>query len=280
MEKQLTKQLEQIAKLKKISLAEVWQAVFLERFLVRIEQSQYKQQFVLKGGSLLARLLPLERETRDIDFQVEQILNNAAELLTIMEQIVSIPVSDGFSFKNVKSETITHFHTKYPEAQIRIDASFGSVRSRLFIDLGFGEQLTAKEQPLGLLQDACGHPLFEESVKLYCSTLETIFAEKLETVTSRGATNSRMKDYHDLYAIVNKETICTPQFVESLQKVFSLRNTQQQIPLVFSDKEIQSLQKSWQRYCIGLSKKTKLPKTFSDILEAINSFLVLSGKGS
>lgn len=219
-----------------------------ERFLVRLCNSPYRAHFIFKGGMLLAKHIKLGRETRDLDFTIEHLSNEIGTLQVVLDKIVKINANDGFTFQNPIVTPLEHFHMQYPGAQVRISVHFGKAESPLFIDLGFGDLVKFHEQKILLLSNSKG-PLFEPSVTLRCYPIEFVFAEKLETVIYRGANNSRMKDFHDLYTLAGTEkALNKDETKKAIYAVFQHRKTPFRLPIKFDDSTINALQNYWDRY--------------------------------
>lgn len=194
LEQSFKKRLQLIAKERNLTPAQVWQNVIIERFLVRLCQSPYYAHFVLKGGILLAKYLNIGRETKDLDFAVQQFSNELSGLQKAFDDIIRLEIGDGFVFRNPVVVPLEHFHMQYPGAQVKIEVHFGKSKFPLFVDLGFGDLAQTHEKELLLLSN-CKGPLFEPSLTINCYPIEFVFAEKLETAIFRGADNSRMKDF-------------------------------------------------------------------------------------
>jgi hypothetical protein len=99
LEKSFKAKLRAIAKEKNRDPADLWQTLTLERFLVRLAKSEYREHFVLKGGILLSKYIEIGRETTDLDFLARKISNEVSRLKTIFEKIASIDLQDGFQFR-------------------------------------------------------------------------------------------------------------------------------------------------------------------------------------
>jgi len=273
LENSMKKRLQHIAKERNTTAAEVWQNVILERFLMRLCKSSYRSNFILKGGVLLAKHIDIGRETKDLDFLVENLANDTKILTQALEEIASLSIDDGFEFKNVKIESLSHFHMQYPGAQIRIEALFGKSRYSFFIDLGFKDHVNVKEEDIVLIRNSNG-PLFEETVSLKCYPMAFVFAEKLETVVFRGADNTRMKDFHDLLSMVNAGDMLDKQETHNaIKAVFEHRGTVLQLPIHFDDAAIATLQKNWQRYRPSIALPESLPKHIQEVISTIHSWL-------
>jgi hypothetical protein len=203
LEQILKSKLRQIAKDANQDPLAIWQSLFLERFLVRLSRSPYQRHFVLKGGLLLSKYVQLGRETQDIDFFAKNLKNEINELETIFKTIAQLDTGDGFEFKDIVVKPLSHPHMSYLGAHVSMMGFFGKIRSKVTIDLGFGDKVKEIKQALPLLRTSKG-PLFEESILMNCYPKEFIFAEKLETIIYRGGANSRMKDFHDLYTMITE----------------------------------------------------------------------------
>jgi hypothetical protein len=118
LEKSFKAKLRAIAKEKDRDPSDLWQALTLERFLVRLARSKYRDQFVLKGGILLSRYLEIGRETTDLDFLAKKISNKVPFLQTVFEEIGGIDLNDGFIFKEVKANELAHPHMGYPGVEV------------------------------------------------------------------------------------------------------------------------------------------------------------------
>lgn len=269
-EQSFKQRLKNIAKERNLTPAAIWNNVVIERFLVRLCRSPYHTHFILKGGALLAKLVNLGRETRDIDFAIEQLSNEIRVLQKVFDEIVQIDIGDGFYFANPKVDPLEHFHMQYQGAQVTIESLFGKSRFPLCIDLGFGDVVSAAERSLSLISSA-KNPLFEPSVALRCYPLEFIFAEKLETVVHRGSSNSRMKDFHDLFTIIQTENALNGRDLENaIRAVFSHRGTPLKIPLHFNRSQLEELQAYWENYLSALENPNQLPRQILILIKKIN----------
>lgn len=266
------KRLQQIAKERNLTPAVIWQNVISDRFLARLCQSPYKSNFVLKGGTLLAKHVDIGRETRDLDFSITQLELSVDNLEKALNAIISIDLQDGFQFKQVQIESVNHFHVNYPGAQVRLDASYQGNLFSLFIDLGFGDYIAIKEDNILLLANSKG-PLFEKDISLSTFPLEFVFAEKLETLVYRGAENSRMKDFHDIWTLIQEKSIKLNELNNAIKMIFEHRRTQLQLPLQFDEHSINILQNNWKKYLQSVTSKTQLPEDIQSIIQSINNYL-------
>lgn len=246
---------------------------FNERFLARLSKSSYQSSFILKGGSLLfayAEFTP--RPTLDIDFMGNRINNDAQIIKNAFVEIINTSVpEDGVQFhpETIKSEPIT-VEKKYPGTRITFDVSLDSIRKTLTMDVGFGDVIT----PHPVEMD---YPvIFEESeeINLVAYSLETVVAEKFQTMIDRSVTNSRMKDFFDLYRILSVHQFDTEILQEAINATFANRNTvySPDHSLFGEDfKQDRGMTTQWNNYL----KKMKLPqdKSFAEIVDFITEKL-------
>ena len=172
---------------------------FMERFLERLSVSKYKDRFVLKGGMLVASLIGVNlRSTMDIDATVKAVPLMKDELEEIIVEICEIPLDDKVSFIIINMETIMD-EFDYPGIRIYIEASLDKLKQPIKIDVSTDDVITPEaieyKYPL----------MFEErDICLNTYNIETLLAEKSQTILNRGVANTRMRDLYDLYEIVQK----------------------------------------------------------------------------
>ncbi|MBA3238100.1 MAG: nucleotidyl transferase AbiEii/AbiGii toxin family protein [Parachlamydiaceae bacterium] len=274
-EKSFKAKLRDIAKEKNRDPADLWQSLTLERFLVRLAKSEFRKDFVLKGGTLLSKYIEIGRETTDLDFLARKMNNEVNELKIIIEKIASIDLQDGFSFQEVKVGKLAHPHMGYTGVEASIIAYFGRTRFKVAIDIGFGDVVKPIEYEIPLTKSTKGD-LFEESISLPCYPKEFIFAEKLETIIYRGSFNSRMKDFHDIYSMISSTTIPSFNNLEGIiRMVFENRETQLTLPIIHEVNEIDRLQIFWSEYLKNLRAENlaSLPENIDIVIAKINNWL-------
>lgn len=273
LEQSFKKRLQLIAKERNITPAEVWQNVITERFLVRLCRSPYHSHFVLKGGTLLARYVDIGRETKDLDFTIQRLSNEISTLQKTFNDIVQVEIEDGFVFMNPVVAPLEHFHMEYPGAHVKIEVRFGKAKFPLFIDLGFGDLVQVREKEFLLLSSSKG-PLFEPSLTVNCYPMEFVFAEKLETAIFRGADNSRMKDFHDLYTLLSSGKMLNwADTSKAIRLVFEHRKTPLRLPIQFDSSALETLQQYWRRYHKTATVAARLPSQIVEVIEVINKFI-------
>lgn len=273
LEKSFKAKLRAIAKEKNRDPADLWQTLTLERFLVRLAKSEYREHFVLKGGILLSKYIEIGRETTDLDFLARKISNEVNGLKIVFEKIASIDLQDGFLFKEIKASELTHPHMGYPGVEVGMMAYFGKTRFKVAIDIGFGDIVDSIEYSIPLTTYSKGG-LFEGNVTLPCYPKEFIFAEKLETVIHRGSFNSRMKDFHDIYSMISsKPSLDNAEGI--IRLVFEHRETTLTFPIKYEEDELNRLQNFWNEYLRNLRAEnlTSLPENITDVISTVNNWL-------
>lgn len=186
-----------IAKEKHISAQLVMQNFMLERLLERISVSKYRRNFILKGGFLIAAMVGLDtRATMDMDAAVKGLPVNEQTIKEMFGEICKIELDDDviFRFRSIGEIREGDEYTGY---RVSLSANYPPMEVPLKLDITTGDKITPKEIEYHfrlLLED--------RSISVLAYNLETILAEKLETVISRGDQNTRPRDYYDIYILV------------------------------------------------------------------------------
>jgi predicted nucleotidyltransferase component of viral defense system len=273
-ERSFKAKLRSIAKEQNRDPADVWQSLILERFLVRLAQSSYSSRFVLKGGTLLSRYIDIGRETTDLDFLAQKISNEASTIKAVFEQIASIDLQDGFSFRQVAVSELIHPHMNYQGIEVSMMAYFGKTRFKVAIDIGFGDIVNPIEYAIPLTSYSKG-ALFEHSVSLLCYPKEFILAEKLETIIYRASFNSRMKDFHDLYSMIIAPAFSSFHDLETtVRQVIEHRKSTLTLPILFTEEELSRMQRFWNEYLKNLRPEhiALLPRRFDELIAEMNDW--------
>ena len=156
LKQSIKERLRALAKERNLTFAEIWHNLILERFLARLCQSKYQTNFILKGGSLLARYIPIGRETKDLDFLVQKLSNTEEFLSDAFDHICSIQLDDGFVFEKVKIGKLTHPHMNYTGIEVLLLAKLGGPQTHIQIDLGFGDIVESIDYPMDLTSTSKG----------------------------------------------------------------------------------------------------------------------------
>ena len=168
----------------------------MERFLERISLSEYKDKFILKGGMLVAAMVGLDaRATMDLDATIKGANVSLTDVETIISNIIAIPIDDGVSFCIKRISEIME-EADYPGVRVSMETKFDGVITPLKIDISTGDVITPTEIRYRFIL-----MLEDRRIEVWAYNLETVLAEKLETVISRNVTNTRMRDFYDIYIL-------------------------------------------------------------------------------
>ena len=200
----------------------------MERFLERISLSEYKDKFILKGGMLVAAMVGLDaRATMDLDATIKGANVSLTDVETIISNIIAIPIDDGVSFRIKRISEIME-EADYSGVRVSMETKFDGVITPLKIDISTGDVITPKE-----IRYRFNLMLEDRTIEVWAYNLETVLAEKLETVISRNVTNTRMRDLYDIYILqklhgeqLNKEIlwnalVATARKRETLEQIES-----------------------------------------------------------
>ena len=200
----------------------ILQRYFNERLLYRVSVSKYCDNFLLKGGSLLYAHNGLNcRPTVDVDFMASRISRDQDELVRVFKEILSIVcMEDGVEFDTVgMNPTPIAVDKKYPGVRLPFKAKMDTIVHEMSIDIGFGDIVTPAPVELE-------YPVLLEhipEVKLMAYSLETVVAEKFHAMIDRDETNSRMKDFFDVYQIFKAEQVDEDVLAEAIHNTFHNR---------------------------------------------------------
>jgi len=221
-----------------------------ERFLKRLSLAQYKSHIVLKGGLLIAYMVGFEsRATMDLDGTIRGYPVTEENLKAMLNDIISIPADDNISFKLNTMNPIM-LDTDYECLRVNMTAVFEKLKISLKLDISTGDAITP--HPIEFY-----HKLMfgEGQIEIFAYNLETILAEKIETVIRRNIANSRMRDYYDIYILMKlKEQNINFELLKSaLQATSKNRDSTSVIKntfVIFEDIKINvQLQNLWESYC-------------------------------
>lgn len=203
-----------------ITANEVLQNYMFERILERLSISKYKSNFILKGGLLLSSIMGIDtRTTMDMDTCIKGINLTDEQLYKVLKEILNIDVGDNVSFEIKNSEPIRE-EDDYGGLRYNIIAKFDNIKVNLSIDVATGDLITPCEIEYDYKM------IFEDrSLKIMTYNIESIIAEKFQTVISRGILNSRMKDYYDLYYLLTYKEISKKYLKNAIMRTFERRKT-------------------------------------------------------
>ena len=238
-----------IAKSKRLSSQEVLQMFFFERFLERLSNSKYKFNFVIKGGLLISSMIGIDnRTTMDMDTTVKGIPLKEDAIKNIILEISGIEVGDGIQFEVTD---ITHIREEdeYENFRVHLTAIFGKIRNAMKIDITTGDVITPKE-----IEYVYPCMFREEGLKVLAYPIETILAEKYESVIKRNISTTRMRDFYDLYSLyhLRKEEIdfdvLKQAILSTARKRDSISFIREANEIIIDIKEDSYLKELWEVY--------------------------------
>ena len=191
-----------IAKENKISAQSVLQTYMLERLLERISISKYKDNFILKGGMLISAMLGIDsRTTMDMDTTIKGFKLTEENISNIINEICNIKIDDGVTFEVQKIELIRE-DDDYGGYRITFKANYmESMPVIMKIDITTGDKITYKE-----IKYSFDLMLEDRKIQIWSYNLETVIAEKFESIIKRGILGTRIRDYYDVYMLLNTQT--------------------------------------------------------------------------
>ena len=193
---QLKAIIKNIAKNKNISAALVLQNYMLERFLERVSLSRYHDNYIIKGGFLIASMVGLDsRATMDMDATIKGYPVNEEAIRKMVEDIIAVHVEDAIHFC-LKSVREIREGDEYTGYRVALTADYEKMAVPLKLDITTGDKITPRE-----IEYSYKLMMEDRSIRVLAYNLSTILAEKLETVVSRGDQNTRPRDYYDIYIL-------------------------------------------------------------------------------
>ena len=214
-----------ISKAKGIPAQQVQQHYLIEQVLKLISTSSYRDSFIVKGGYLIGQMIGLDkRTTMDLDVTLKGTEMSRENLIHIFEEILCSK-TDGFSFSVDKLEPIRQ-DDEYGGFSLKLNATFDTLKEVVFIDITTGDKITPREITYSMTS------IFtNESIKIWTYNLETVLAEKLETIISRGLASTRPRDRYDLFTLykLRKEEINLEVLKNALENTAEKRKSKDTI---------------------------------------------------
>ena len=248
---QIKGRIKSVAKQNNADARTLMRIYMMERFLERLAQSEYRDNFIIKGGILVTAMIGVaHRSTMDIDTSMKNLNLSAEDALRVVNQVKDIDLDDGVSFE-VKDVSNIMDEMEYPGIRVTINANVGRLITPLKIDISTGDVITPRAIEFNydlLLED--------RSISLWSYNLETILAEKLQTVLARGILNTRMRDFYDIRMLldtyedkVNKAVLkdafaatCKKRGTDHLQE-----QAEEIIKIIEADEQLQVLWRAYQK---------------------------------
>ena len=219
---QLKAVVKNIAKEKSISAQLILQNYMMERFLERISVSSYKDNFIIKGGFLIASMVGLDsRATMDLDATIKRYPMNKETIQKMVGEVIKIDLEDDitFTFRSIGEIREGDEYTGY---RVALSANYLPMAVPIKLDITSGDKITPRE-----IEYEYKLMLEERSIRVLAYNLATILAEKLETVISRGDQNTRSRDYYDIYILtkLQEENIDLESLMFALQATTKKRGS-------------------------------------------------------
>ena len=239
-----------IAKENKVAAQAVLQTYMLERLLERISLSQYKNNFILKGGMLISAMLGIDSwTTMDMDTTIKGFPLTEENINKIMQEICEIKIEDNVSFKVNNTELIRE-DDDYGGYRITFEANYNNEMPVILkIDVTTGDKITYKE-----IEYEFSLMLEDRKIRVLSYNLETVIAEKFESIIKRGPLTTRIRDYYDIYMLTNTQSknIGEKELKEAIKETSKHRESigiiehwQETIDLI---RENENLLKQWKKY--------------------------------
>ena len=248
---QIKGRIKSVAKQNNADARTLMRIYMMERFLERLAQSEYRDNFIIKGGILVTAMIGVaHRSTMDIDTSMKNLNLSAEDALRVVNRVKDIDLDDGVSF-DVKDVSNIMDEMEYPGIRVTMNANVGRLITPLKIDISTGDVITPRAIEFNydlLLED--------RSISLWSYNLETILAEKLQTVLARGILNTRMRDFYDIRMLldtyedkVNKAVLkdafaatCKKRGTDHLQE-----QAEEIIKIIDADEQLQVLWRAYQK---------------------------------
>ena len=234
---------------KNISAQLVMQNYMLERLLERISLSKYKRNFILKGGFLISAIVGLDtRATMDLDTTIRGFTLTHESIREIFEEICAIEISDDVHFELTDISDIRE-GDDYPGIRVSLKANYPPISVPLTVAVTTGDVITPGEieYTFFLLFD-------DRTISIFAYNLETVLAEKIETVLSRGVANTRPRDFYDIHILwALRGAECSRKtLLQALEQTADKRGSREVLNLytdiVAEIRESKQLREFWKKY--------------------------------
>ena len=261
-----------IAKQKNIPAQVILQNYMFERLLVRLAKSEYKDKFVLKGGMLVAAIVGLDnRATMDLDTTLKSLPLTPEVITGALQNVCSIKSDDDVTFE-VGTVTPIRDDDIYGGYRVMLNAKYDIIVTPLSIDVSTGDAITPNPVEYTFSE------IFDDE-KCYCLwayNIETVMAEKVETILRRGVFNTRPRDFYDAYILAITQKFDKDVFAEALKATATHRGTTEQIsdvPTIMKNiEESPELRAMWDKYCKQFAYAEGIE--YASILKEIRNLII------
>ena len=225
------------------------QMCLFEGILEKLSKSKYSENFILKGGLLISSLIGVDmRSTMDMDTTLRGIPLNEVSITKILNEILAIEIDADIEYKLIKLSSIRQ-EDVYEDFCASISCIFGKINATLNIDITTGDVITPRE-----MNYSYSKILEEGTIPIMTYTIETILAEKFETISSRNITTTRARDFYDLYMIysIYKDKIDKDILRKAIERTSKYRGSfetaLQYKEIVELFRESETPKKLWKKY--------------------------------
>ena len=245
---QLKDKIRNISKEKNTDFNTLLRLHMYDRFLERLSVSKYKDNFILKGGFYLSTLFGVEsRNTMDIDIAFRNANFNEKAIINMIKEIISIETGDNAKIEFLGISPIRG-DDEYGGFRIELLTKIDNIKEKFHIDIATGDPITPKEINYKY------KPLLKDNyINLWAYNIETVLAEKLETILSRAELNGRIRDFYDVYLIYTKDwdNVNMKNLKQAVEVTFKKReytgNPVQTLELIMDSSVLKEKWKSYQR---------------------------------
>jgi len=234
----------------KINSNIILRTFIFELFLEKLSKSTYKDKFIIKGGFLVSAITKIDlRTTMDLDVTLKSLSIQRNDLKTYIEEIIAIPTHDKLVMELLSIDEI-HEDADYPGLRASIIVHFDGLKETIKIDFTTGDVLTPRAASFEYIT-----VLYDSIIELKSYNIETVLAEKIETILSRGPLNTRMRDFYDVYILwkLRKNEIDKSLLKTALTNTSKHRKTYNQIvsdyfAIMLSIEQDSKMMKLWETY--------------------------------
>ena len=266
---QLKAKLNNEAKMKNVNVNILLRTYMYERFIERLSQSNYKDNFILKGGFYLSNFLGVDkRTTMDIDTAIKNTHFTEENITKMLKEIISIDLEDGVEFE-LGAITPIRDEDEYGGYRAIINVKIENIKDSFHLDIATGDPITPKEIRYSYKTIIDG-----KKIRVWAYNIETVLAEKMETVFNRGELNGRLKDFYDIYLIYKTkwETVNLEDFKQAIKRTFEKREYKgDPVEAIRIIRESPNMRERWKAY---LRKNKHIEEIdFDRILDSILEIL-------
>ncbi len=266
----LKEKIKNYAKQNNITAQVVLQNYMFERLLGRLSLSDYSEKFVVKGGMLIAAIVGLDtRSTMDLDTTLRNLPLTEEKITMALTDICNMSLNDDVTFE-IKSITPIRKDDIYGGFCARIDAKYETIVTPLSIDISTGDVIT----PDAVKYEFGG--IFDDDVKisLWGYNIETVLAEKIETILSRGVFNTRPRDFYDVYILGTTQGYDEKVFKDALKATTIHRGSEDKISdigaILLNISDNDNLKQMWSKYQKKFTYAQDI--TYENIITVLKNF--------